>query len=183
MVEARLRATVDCHDECDTGARAGGTHGQRGNSVGQKRSLQSTVSQATIAGVIRLLEREAELTAVRVFRRKAGEAGRARLVLRARGSDLESDFAFGIARQLAEHHCSGATRNERAALFRGPASVARPLLMRNYPSVANQDISFAVVHGLYWLMVNLAARRAAHLQSQLVAAGLQDAALHRGRLS
>jgi hypothetical protein len=159
------------------------TYCRRSNNAAfdQKRSLQSAVSQATIVGVIKLLEREAELAAVRVFARRGGilvVEGRAgvgktsileaacivakrdgRLVLRARGSDLESDFAFGIARQLVERHCTEATRNERAALFRGPASVARPLLMRNDPSVANQDISFAVVHGLYWLMVNLAARR------------------------
>ena len=82
-----------------------------------------------------------------------------RSVLRARGSDLESDFAFGIARQLFERHCTEANRNERAALFRGPAAVTRLLLMRNDPSGVNQDTSFAIVHGLYWLMVNFAARR------------------------
>ena len=37
--------------------------------------------------------------------------------------------------------------------------MARLLLMRNDPSGVNQDTSFAVVHGLYWLMVNFAARR------------------------
>jgi DNA-binding CsgD family transcriptional regulator len=143
--------------------------------------LQSAVSRATIVGVIKLLEREAELAAVRAFARRGGVLvveGRAgvgktaildaacvvakrdgRLVLRARGSDLESDFAFGVARQLFERHCTEATRNERAALFRGPAAVARLLLMRNDASGANQDTSFAVVHGLYWLMVNFAARR------------------------
>ena len=82
-----------------------------------------------------------------------------RLVLRARGSELEAGFAFGLVRQLFERCCAEASRGHRAALFRGPARAARALLTREQPAGARPDVSFAVVHGLYWFAANLAARR------------------------
>jgi DNA-binding CsgD family transcriptional regulator len=143
--------------------------------------LQLRIQRVTIAGVIKLLERESELATVRAFARRGGVLvveGRSgvgktaildaactrarrdgRLVLRARGSDLESAFAFGIVRQFFERHCAEATRDERAALFRGVAGSARALVMRDGLGPAKEDTSFAVVHGLYWLAVNLAERR------------------------
>jgi predicted ATPase len=147
----------------------------------RKLALQSVVQQATISGMYKLLEREAELATIRAFARRGGilvVEGRAgvgktaildaacavaqrhgRLVLRARGSDLESDFAFGVARQLFERHCAEATRGERAALFRGAAGAVRALATRDDSGRAKQDMSFAVVHGLYWLSANLSAHR------------------------
>ena len=77
-------------------------------------------------------------------------------MLRARGSDLERDFAFGIARQLFERRCAEATADERDALFAGPARPVATLFQRDDPSSAEQDTGFAVLHGLYWLTVNLA---------------------------
>ena len=99
-------------------------------------TLQSGALHATIADVKRLLERESELATACAFVRRGGVLvveGRAgmgktaildatctaaqkvgRLVLRARGSDLESGFAFGIARQLLERWCTDATSDERA---------------------------------------------------------------------
>src|SRR5215472_7510597 len=143
--------------------------------------LQSSALHATIADVKRLLERESELATVRAFVRRGGVLvveGRAgmgktaildatctaaqkvgRLVLRARGSDLESDFAFGIARQLLERWCTDTTSDERAALFSGPAGAARALVLPADSSRQDEDTSFAVVHGLYWLVVNLATHR------------------------
>ena len=82
-----------------------------------------------------------------------------RLVLRSRGSDLESDFAFGIARQLLERWCTDTSSDERAVLFSGSAGAAKALLMPGASGRKQEDTSFAVVHGLYWLLVNLATRR------------------------
>jgi predicted ATPase len=82
-----------------------------------------------------------------------------RLVLRARGSDLESDFAFGIARQLLERWCTDTSSDERAALFSGSAGAATALVMPRDSGRKEEDTSFALVHGLYWLVVNLATRR------------------------
>jgi hypothetical protein len=55
-----------------------------------------------------------------------------RLVLRARGSDLESDFAFGIARQLLERWCTDTSSDERAVLFSGSAGAAKALLSNGF---------------------------------------------------
>jgi hypothetical protein len=145
------------------------------------RTLQSGALHATIADVMRLLERELELATVRAFVRRGGVLvieGRAgmgktaildatciaaqrvgRLVLRARGSDLESDFAFGIARQLLERWCTDTSSDERAALFSGSAGAAKALVMPRDSGRKEEDTSFALVHGLYWLVVNLATRR------------------------
>ncbi len=80
-------------------------------------------------------------------------------ILRARGSELEADFAFGVARQLFERRLAGADLDERDALLTGPASAVRPLLLGELLGQAAYDTSFAVLHGLYWLAANLAARR------------------------
>ena len=78
-------------------------------------------------------------------------------VLRARGSELESGFAFGVVRQLFERRLAGAGQGERAALLAGPAAAARPLLAGELVAQPAGDSSFAVLHGLYWLVVNLSA--------------------------
>ncbi len=80
-------------------------------------------------------------------------------VLRARGSELESGFAFGVVRQLFERRLAAAGQGERAALLAGPAAAARPLLAGDLVAQPAGDSSFAVLHGLYWLVVNLAAGR------------------------
>ena len=80
-------------------------------------------------------------------------------VVRARGSELESGFAFGVVRQLFERRLAGAGRNEREALLAGPAAAARPLLSGELAAQPAGDSSFVVLHGLYWLVVNLAANR------------------------
>ncbi|MBV8703550.1 MAG: AAA family ATPase, partial [Acetobacteraceae bacterium] len=129
----------------------------------------------------KLLERESELAAIRSVLRRSGalvvegHAGigktaileaaclaasrRQRLVLRARASDLESGFAFGVACQLFEGPCGTATDEEQTALFRGAASPARQLLTRDTMARPGPDTSFAILRGLYWLTVNLAASR------------------------
>ena len=80
-------------------------------------------------------------------------------VVRARGSELESGYAFGVVRQLFERRLAAAGEGERAALLAGPAAAVRPLLAGEVSGQPAGDSSFAVLHGLYWLVVNLAARR------------------------
>jgi hypothetical protein len=87
-------------------------------------------------------------------------------VLRARGSELESGFAFGVVRQLFERRLAGTDPGERETLLAGPAAAVRPLLAGEVAGALAGgvttplagDSSFAVLHGLYWLVVNLAAR-------------------------
>src|SRR5262249_9077726 len=80
-------------------------------------------------------------------------------ILRARGSELEVNFAFGVVRQLFERHLADADVDERDALLLGPASAVRPLLLGQLADAPAQDTFFAVLHGLYWLSANLAGLR------------------------
>jgi DNA-binding CsgD family transcriptional regulator len=86
---------------------------------------------------------------------RAGELGYE--VVRARGSVLESGFAFGVVRQLFERRLASAGEAEGAALLAGPAAAVRTLLAGEVSAQPFGDTSFAVLHGLYWLVVNLAA--------------------------
>ena len=72
-------------------------------------------------------------------------------VLTARASDLEREFAFGVARQLFEraarhapHWWAGAADQARAVFDELPAAT----------SGVFEDVSQSVLHGLYWLVVN-----------------------------
>ncbi len=80
-------------------------------------------------------------------------------VVRARGSELEAGFAFGVVRQLFERRLASAEAGEREALLAGPAAAVRPLLSGALAGQPAGDSSFAVLHGLYWLVVNLTASR------------------------
>jgi DNA-binding CsgD family transcriptional regulator len=80
-------------------------------------------------------------------------------VLRARGSELEGGFPFGVVRQLFERRLVRAAARERDALLAGPAAAVRPLLLGELVAQSAFDTSFAVLHGLYWLTANLADRR------------------------
>jgi DNA-binding CsgD family transcriptional regulator/tetratricopeptide (TPR) repeat protein len=82
-------------------------------------------------------------------------------VLHARASELEQTFAYGLVRQLLEPVVMTMAPRERTHLFREAATHAAPLFE---PSAvgrapASEDEAFALVHGLYWLMVNLSEDR------------------------
>ncbi|HLM05251.1 MAG TPA: BTAD domain-containing putative transcriptional regulator [Blastococcus sp.] len=84
-------------------------------------------------------------------RRLAGDRGIR--VLTARGSQLEKEFGFGAVRQLFEPELATAERRE--ALLTGAAASARTVF--DLAPGESPDGSFAVLHGLYWLAVDLAA--------------------------
>ncbi|HEX8123833.1 MAG TPA: BTAD domain-containing putative transcriptional regulator [Solirubrobacteraceae bacterium] len=86
------------------------------------------------------------------LRRSAGARG-AR-VLAARAGELERDFAFGVVRQLFEAELADPVR--RSVLLDGAAAAAAPVFGGAGEGV---DVSFAALHGLYWLAVNLAAEQ------------------------
>jgi DNA-binding CsgD family transcriptional regulator len=80
-------------------------------------------------------------------------------VLRGRGRELEAGFAFGVVRQLFERELASASPHERAELLAGPAGAVREMLSGEAGSHSGHDTSFALVHGLYWLTVNMTARQ------------------------
>lgn len=81
-------------------------------------------------------------------------------VLRARGSELEADFSFGVARQLFERVVAAAGPDGKEDLLHGSARPAR-LIVDNAPvaGLTPEVTTHAVLHGLYWLTANLADRR------------------------
>ena len=93
----------------------------------------------------------------------AAQAARAAgfTLLRARATELERDFAYGCVRQLLEPVVAKAVGPERDRLFEGAAALSEPLFD---PTAAPQplssaDCSFAMLHGVYWLLANLAEER------------------------
>src|SRR4051812_43926771 len=151
------------------------------------RGFQMMANQVTQSAAP-LLEREAELAAVEAML-GAAQSGDGRLVvvegsagmgktrllaeartlavaaefevLTARGGELEGQFAFGIVRQLFEAPLATATPELRAELLAGAAGLSASLFT-SAPTSSSGDAaesSFAVLHGLYWLAANFAARR------------------------
>ncbi|MEA2243205.1 MAG: hypothetical protein QOD24_2761, partial [Solirubrobacteraceae bacterium] len=76
-------------------------------------------------------------------------------VLRARGGELEREFALGVVRQLFEVLLASATRQDRDRWLAGAAGLSAPVLS-SVPvgDGAGQEPS-SVLHGLYWLSANL----------------------------
>lgn len=92
--------------------------------------------------------------------RRDAAAGGVR-VLTARAGELERDFAYGVVRQLLERAVAGTGGPERAALLDGPAvhaGLALGLAALAPGERPADDPAFAVRHGLYWLVANLAAQ-------------------------
>src|SRR5262245_38226820 len=89
-------------------------------------------------------------------RRRAPEAGLR--VLSARGGELEREYAFGVVRQLFEPALASPETRER--LLAGAAAPAGTLFEPvSLAGPSDADSSFAVLHGLYWLTVNLSAEK------------------------
>jgi len=87
----------------------------------------------------------------------AGEAGFEVLV--ARSAELEQGFAYGVVRQLFEAFLASLPEPDRSGLLDGSAALAERLFDdEELTGAASGDVSFAILHGLYWLSANLAAR-------------------------
>jgi hypothetical protein len=97
------------------------------------------------------------LAAVRADAERAGMT-----VLRARGADLEREYAFGVVRQLFEPLLAGAGASERTEWLDGAAGLAVARLGLVSGEAEDEaglpDATFAVLHGLYWLTANVAQR-------------------------
>jgi DNA-binding CsgD family transcriptional regulator len=100
--------------------------------------------------------KSAVLASVRDRRRRDGTA-----VLSARCSELESTYAFGVVRQLFETRLRATTpwlegpARSAAAVFDAPVEPA--------PGGVADDVSHSVLHGLYWLTVNVCAEQSVAL--------------------
>jgi DNA-binding CsgD family transcriptional regulator len=99
-------------------------------------------------GKTRLLERALEMLSTGSW-----------LILRARGGELESEYAFGVVRQLFETEVMQRGGIDAAGVLRGAAELARPVLANEPVPAGGGGSGFASLHGLYWLVVNLAGER------------------------
>jgi DNA-binding CsgD family transcriptional regulator len=90
-----------------------------------------------------------------VARDRAGRAGVA--VAGARGAELERGFTYGVVRQLLEGRVRAADARGRERLLAGAAALAMPAVLGSDAAAGDpMDQTFAVLHGLYWLVANLA---------------------------
>src|SRR3954451_21970731 len=109
------------------------------------------------AGALVLVEGPAGIGKARLLDAACEEAHDAGAeVLRARGVGLERESPFGIAIELFGPAIAEAGPDGRDVLFAGQAERARPLF--DVPAGPGADLP-SLVRGLYWLTVNLAARR------------------------
>ena len=81
------------------------------------------------------------------------------LELRARGFDTERDLPFGVIRQLYEPALAALDERERERVLSGPGRSAAWVLGGAEPPAAVPDQSAAVLHGITWLTLRLAAAR------------------------
>lgn len=90
-------------------------------------------------------------------RELGGESGMR--VLKARATELEREFAFGVVRQMLEPPLRAAGPAGREELLGGSASRARSVLGFESEGRHPVDPGFPTLHGLYWLLANLAERQ------------------------
>ena len=84
-------------------------------------------------------------------------------VLRARGSEFESTYPYGVVRQLFEPYLGSVPAGVRAAAVAGPAAPAAPLFDHRHP-VAYGELPRrqheAILRGLHWMLVNMSRHNA-----------------------
>jgi DNA-binding CsgD family transcriptional regulator len=92
-------------------------------------------------------------------------AARGLIVLQARATPLESELAFGVVRQLLERPLLELPPPEQAVALGGAAALALPIVAPQLAAPQAPDRSpsgitapLAALHGLYWLVANLAER-------------------------
>ena len=76
---------------------------------------------------------------------------------RARGSELEEEFGYGVVRQLFEQSLARLPRSKRARVLSGAAALAEPVFASHAASPEPKlGDPHAVLHGLHWLVANVA---------------------------
>lgn len=80
------------------------------------------------------------------------------VLLSARAGEFEREFGFGVVRQLIEPWLASAPAPERAAVLGGAARFATPVFEESMQPTDRDDPSHAVLHGLHWVIANLAER-------------------------
>jgi DNA-binding CsgD family transcriptional regulator len=124
-------------------------------------ALEETIAATTIgAGRVVLLEGAGGIGKTLLLAHAIERAQASGLtVLRARGGELERQFPFGVALQLFEPYVSAASPRERRRVLAGAAAHAEPLLSGEVVGGESRAPDFSVLHGLHWLVANIAERQ------------------------
>ena len=111
------------------------------------------------SGGLVVIEGPAGIGKTRLVEAAVEAAGRREMAtLTATASELEADFAFGLARELFEPALAELPPRRRAAALSGVAALATSVLGLEPPGGRRApETAFAAVHALYWLTANLAA--------------------------
>jgi DNA-binding CsgD family transcriptional regulator/Flp pilus assembly protein TadD len=125
--------------------------------VERERELEAIVSVLALArrgeGVGLLVEGPPGIGKSRLLAEARAQADGFRVVT-ARGSTLELGFPFGVVRQLFEPVLGAVAGQARTSLLAGAAGLAEPVLTG--AGGRDAETQFAAMHGLYWLVVNVA---------------------------
>jgi DNA-binding CsgD family transcriptional regulator len=122
----------------------------------ERDSDLAAAEQVLDSGGLLIIEGGAGIGKTSLLDAIVGAAETGREVLSARGSELEADFPFGVVRQLFERRLARASPRELSRLLAGPASAVHPLFTGALSAAPGEDTWFSVLHGLYWLVANLA---------------------------
>ncbi|MEO6996675.1 MAG: AAA family ATPase [Terracoccus sp.] len=132
-------------------AVASGGLWEREREIGVLKELIADASAG--AGRLALVEGVAGIGKSRLVGEAQTLAGAAGFqVLTARGGELEQQFPFGIARQLFERTLTDPQVRER--WLSGAAGAAATVFGSVDETPDDSRVSFAALHGLYWLAVN-----------------------------
>jgi DNA-binding CsgD family transcriptional regulator len=113
-------------------------------------------------GNVVAIEGTAGIGKTRLLAAARAEVGEGLRVLTARAGEHEGDFSFGVVRQLFESLLATAPAKQRKELLSGAAGLAEPLFDATHLMTRadlDGDATFAMMHGLYWLVANLALER------------------------
>jgi DNA-binding NarL/FixJ family response regulator len=118
--------------------------------------LQSIAAAGDGQGYLVLIDGPAGIGKTQLLAELRRGAGATMTVLGARASELEREYPFGVVRQLFEALVTDP--EQRAVALAGSAAAAEPVFQATAAG-AGESGSFATLHGLYWLALNLAEQR------------------------
>jgi DNA-binding CsgD family transcriptional regulator len=128
---------------------------------GELATLDALLAEAAEgSGHLALIEGPAGIGKSQLLAEARERGGESMTVVSARASELEREFPFGVVRQLFEGLLADSERRER--LLAGAAAPAEAVFGALPDPSGNGDAgaaSFAALHGLFWLALNLAEER------------------------
>ena len=152
------KRSVSDVSEAQRGDYAAGQSGllERNSELAQLRDVVAKTADGR--GSVVVIEGPAGIGKTRLLEALSGLAGDACVrVAWARASELERDYGFGVLRQLLEPAVTSPEGCLRESLFTGAAALAAPLFKSGpSPAAAVVEPDYATLHGLYWLLAELA---------------------------